>query len=98
VTGRASLVVIGEQNGIDPYGNLVGDDPLAQAHQALRNVELAVQAAGGSLADIVKWTIKVTDPATLVPASQPCSSSHPHGARLAKGRGARAFSELRARR
>jgi hypothetical protein len=61
VTGRASLVFIGEQNGIDAYGNLVGDDPLAQAQQALRNVELAVQAAGGSLADIVKWTITVTD-------------------------------------
>jgi enamine deaminase RidA (YjgF/YER057c/UK114 family) len=60
-----SLVFVGGQNGIDVDGNLVGDDVSAQTGQALRNVERAVAAAGGSLGDIVKWTIMVTDPGAL---------------------------------
>jgi len=67
VAGGASLVFIGGQNGVNAEGDIVGDDAEAQAQQALRNVTLAVEAAGGSLADIVKWTIIVTDAAALGP-------------------------------
>jgi enamine deaminase RidA (YjgF/YER057c/UK114 family) len=67
VAGPASLLFIGGQNGVDAEGNVVGDDAAAQARQALRNVERTVEAAGGSLADIVKWSIAVTDTAALGP-------------------------------
>jgi enamine deaminase RidA (YjgF/YER057c/UK114 family) len=66
VAGPASLLFIGGQNGVDADGNIVGD-AAAQARQALRNVERTVEAAGGSLADIVKWSIAVTEPAALGP-------------------------------
>lgn len=65
VTGPAGLVFVGGQNGVDAAGNVVGDDAATQTAQALRNVERAVEAAGGSLADVVKWTILLTDPADL---------------------------------
>jgi enamine deaminase RidA (YjgF/YER057c/UK114 family) len=64
VSGPASLVFVGGQNGVGADGS-IEDDAAAQTRQALRNVELAVAAAGGSLAHIVKWTISVTQPAAL---------------------------------
>jgi enamine deaminase RidA (YjgF/YER057c/UK114 family) len=60
VSGPASLLFIGGQNGVDTDGNVVGDDAASQAERALRNVERAVEAAGGSLTDVVRWTILVT--------------------------------------
>jgi enamine deaminase RidA (YjgF/YER057c/UK114 family) len=59
--GRGSRIVyISGQVGFDAEGNLVGDgDHFAQAEQAFRNVAIAVEAAGGSVADIVKLTIFV---------------------------------------
>lgn len=67
VAGPAALVFIGGQNGVDADGTVVGDDAGAQAEQALRNVAAVVEAAGGTIADLVKWTILVTDPASLGP-------------------------------
>lgn len=67
VPGGMALVFIGGQNGVDASGNVVSDSADEQAVQALRNVELGVKAAGGSIADVVKWTILVADPATLGP-------------------------------
>ncbi len=59
----ASLVFIGGQNGTDESGVVVGDDIAAQTTRALINVRLAVEAAGGTLGDIAKWTVLITDPA-----------------------------------
>lgn len=61
VPADASLVFIGGQNGIDGSGAVVGDSPYEQTTKALENVKTAVEAAGGSAADIAKWTILVTD-------------------------------------
>jgi enamine deaminase RidA (YjgF/YER057c/UK114 family) len=65
VAGPAALVFVGGQNGVDADGNVVSDDAATQAKQALLNVERALRVAGGSIADIVKWTIAVTDRAAL---------------------------------
>ncbi|HEX4362024.1 MAG TPA: RidA family protein [Pseudonocardia sp.] len=67
VAAPTTLVFIGGQNGVDAAGRVVSDRADEQAAQALRNVEAAVEAAGGALTDIVKWTIVVTDRAALGP-------------------------------
>jgi enamine deaminase RidA (YjgF/YER057c/UK114 family) len=59
------LVFIGGQNGTDTSGSIVGDTLEAQTTQALRNVQTVVEAAGGSLADIAKWTILATENADI---------------------------------
>lgn len=63
----AHIVYIGGQNGVDEVGRTVGQDPYAQAQRALGNVRIAIEAAGGTIADIVAWTIVVTDRAHLEP-------------------------------
>jgi enamine deaminase RidA (YjgF/YER057c/UK114 family) len=55
---------ISGQVGIDNAGRIVGDgDAAAQTEQVFRNLRTVVQAAGGTMDDIVKLTIFVTDPA-----------------------------------
>src|SRR5258705_160746 len=57
-----SLLFISGQLGMDASGKLVdNDDVAAQAEQALRNIELLLEANGASLMDVVKVTVYVTD-------------------------------------
>ena len=56
-----SLLFISGQLGTDASGRIVGEDVAAQAEQALRNIELVLQANGASLVDVVKVTVYVTD-------------------------------------
>jgi enamine deaminase RidA (YjgF/YER057c/UK114 family) len=83
------LVVMQGQTGItlDGYNKneFVGiGDPAAQTRQAIENIRIMMEAAGGSLADVVKMTVYVTDrsyrPAVygvigeMFPDPKPCST------------------------
>ena len=64
------LVFVSGQAGIDPATGAVATGIEAQAEQALRNVAAILEAAGCSMADVVKTTVWLTDAAhfTLVNA------------------------------
>jgi enamine deaminase RidA (YjgF/YER057c/UK114 family) len=63
VAPAGRLVFIAGQVAWDAQENLVGSGDLrAQVWQALRNVDTAVQAAGGTLADVVSLRIYVAAP------------------------------------
>jgi enamine deaminase RidA (YjgF/YER057c/UK114 family) len=56
-------VFISGQVALDGRGRLVGEnDAAAQTEQVFQNLKAVVEACGGSLDDIVKITIFVTDP------------------------------------
>ncbi len=56
-----SMVFLSGQIGLDPTtGDLVGDFE-AQVRQAFANLSAVARAAGGSLADVVKFTLFLTD-------------------------------------
>jgi enamine deaminase RidA (YjgF/YER057c/UK114 family) len=59
VARGSRIVFISGQVGFDADGQLVGDDHFSQAEQAFRNLVTAVEAAGGTPADIAKITIFV---------------------------------------
>jgi enamine deaminase RidA (YjgF/YER057c/UK114 family) len=64
VKKRGTPVFISGQVGIDAEGRVVGEgDAAAQTAQAFDNLRTVVEASGGSMNDIVKITIFVTDPA-----------------------------------
>ena len=50
--------------GVDPStGEVVSDDVVEQAEQSITNTVAILAAAGGSLSDVVKVTLYLTDPA-----------------------------------
>jgi 2-iminobutanoate/2-iminopropanoate deaminase len=56
------LVFCSGQVGIDPStGELVGPGVEAQCERAIRNLEAVLDAAGASLADVVKTTVFLAD-------------------------------------
>jgi 2-iminobutanoate/2-iminopropanoate deaminase len=62
----ADLVFVSGQAAIDENGGLVGvGDFDAQAKQVFRNLTRVLEAAGSSLADVVKVTIYLTDMANF---------------------------------
>jgi enamine deaminase RidA (YjgF/YER057c/UK114 family) len=61
VTGGRLLFLAG-QDASDAEGRIVGPgDLLAQFEQVLRNLQAVVKAAGGTMQDIVKLNVYVTD-------------------------------------
>ncbi|HEX4879158.1 MAG TPA: RidA family protein [Limnobacter sp.] len=57
-----NLVFTSGQIGLNPTtGELVGADTAAQARQAFNNLKAVAEEAGGSLANVVKFTLFLTD-------------------------------------
>lgn len=60
------IIYVSGQIGIDPAtGRLVDGGQTAEYRQALKNLEAILQAAGSSLARVVKTTIYMTDVSQL---------------------------------
>ncbi len=58
----AGLVFLSGQIPLDPSTmTLVSEDVAEQTHQVFRNLAAVAEAAGGSLADLVKLTVYLTD-------------------------------------
>lgn len=61
VEPQTRMAYVGGQNGVTADGRLAGTTLADQARQALANVAAAVEAAGGTLHDVVKWTVYLVE-------------------------------------
>jgi enamine deaminase RidA (YjgF/YER057c/UK114 family) len=61
----ATTIYVGGQDGVDESGRVVSDDVAQQAVRAIDNAEVALAAAGATLADVVQWTVLVADGADI---------------------------------
>ncbi|HSK33834.1 MAG TPA: RidA family protein [Propionicimonas sp.] len=61
----ATTIYLGGQNGVDEQGAIVSDDVAEQAVRAIDNSEVALAAAGATLADVVQWTVLIAVDADL---------------------------------
>lgn len=72
VTSGGRLLFLAGQDAGDAEGKIVAPgDLVAQFEQVLRNLQTVVQAAGGSMSDIVKLNIFVRDKADYVAKLKP---------------------------
>ena len=76
----ATTVYVGGQNAVDGDGKLVGgDDIAAQTQQVMKNLHVALDAAGATVQDLVMMTILLVDGADLA-AAYPIASAELAGA------------------
>jgi len=68
VPAGATTIYVGGQNGVDDTGAIVSDDVAEQSVRTIDNAEVALRAAGASLADVVQWTVLIAADADLVAA------------------------------
>ena len=62
IRASGDFVFMQGQVGVDLDGHLIGpNDPGLQADQACRNIKQFMEEAGGSLTDVCKLTVYVTD-------------------------------------
>src|SRR5438034_820371 len=57
----ARVIHISGQTAVDAEGKVVGTTHLDQSRQALRNLRIALEAAGATLADVAKFTVYIVD-------------------------------------
>jgi reactive intermediate/imine deaminase len=66
VSFAGPMLMVSGQVPLDAEGRLVGyDDCASQTRQVFRNIELILQSAGASMADVVKLTVFLTNMADL---------------------------------
>jgi enamine deaminase RidA (YjgF/YER057c/UK114 family) len=66
VTGPAKRIIIGALDPVNEHGALVGSgDIVAQTEQIFDNLEIALAAAGATLANVVIWRIFVVEGQSL---------------------------------
>lgn len=58
--GKGDVLAVAGQVGVDPSGAVVEGGVAAQTEQALRNVQAVLEAAGASLADVVRMDCYLT--------------------------------------
>ena len=58
---RGDQIHVSGTTPVDEAGDVIGDDPYEQTVAAIEIVERALVAAGGSLSDVVRTRIYVTD-------------------------------------
>lgn len=61
----ATTVYVGGQNGVDESGAVVSADAAEQSARAIDNAAVALASAGATLADVVQWTVLLTEGADL---------------------------------
>jgi enamine deaminase RidA (YjgF/YER057c/UK114 family) len=84
VTGGA-LVYIAGQVSADASGQLVGEGNLeAQAEQVFKNLKAAVEAAGGTMADIIKMNVYLVAEVDAADVEKPPASTLVVVTRLAR--------------
>jgi 2-iminobutanoate/2-iminopropanoate deaminase len=72
------LIFTSQQLGLDPRtGELAGPDHATQAHRCLCNLQGLLEAAGSSLAGILKLTVQVTDLRALAEIDRVCVDFFP---------------------
>jgi 2-iminobutanoate/2-iminopropanoate deaminase len=71
VVRAGDFLFVSGQGGLDPgTGNLVGETFEQQARQAFENLSTVLQAAGSSLANVVKTTIFCADASAFATSNQ----------------------------
>lgn len=61
IAGGSNLLVLAGQLAVDEEGQIVGaGDFERQARQVYRNIALILQSAGGTLEDVVRYTVYLT--------------------------------------
>lgn len=66
VTGSVKTVYVGGQDAVDASGTIIGSGDLrAQAEQVLKNIEVALAAAGAQWEHIIKWNLYVVQGQSL---------------------------------
>jgi enamine deaminase RidA (YjgF/YER057c/UK114 family) len=61
VEAPTKTIYVGGQNAVTADGKIVGDTLAEQASQALGNVRAALEAAGATLGDVVRWTVAIVE-------------------------------------
>jgi enamine deaminase RidA (YjgF/YER057c/UK114 family) len=73
--GNGKTIYVGGQNAIDEKGTLVGKDNVGlQSEQVMRNIQVALAAAGATFSDVIKMSIYLVqgqDAKEAFTASQP---------------------------
>ena len=65
VLAEGKLLFVSGQIPFDKNGNLAGEEIISQTHQAIKNIKVIVEEAGGKLSDVVKTTVLLSDMANF---------------------------------